>query len=129
MTKNTGKEGDYLPKKYPNQKEITVHKEPCDLENIYTKINKKAMFQAMKNYSGRKAPSFELWCYIASSQPGRVFVLSPEAIKTEIGMKEDAYRNAVNNLIDDGYLVLKNDETNTRFDFYEIPRKKKEGDE
>lgn len=44
-------------------------------------------------------------------------------------MKEDAYRNAVNNLIDDGYLVLKNDETNTRFDFYEVPRKKKEGDE
>ena len=87
------------------------------------------MFQAMKNYSGRKAPSFELWCYIASSQPGRVFVLSPEAIKTEIGMKEDAYRKAVNNLIDDGYLVLKNDETNTRFDFYEVPRKKKEGDE
>ena len=86
------------------------------------------MFQAMKNYSGRLAPSFELWCYIASSQPGRVFVLSPKAIEAEIGMKEDAYRKAVNNLIDDGYLVLKNDETNTRFDFYEVPRKKKEGE-
>lgn len=116
-----------MPMKYPNQKEITVHKEPCDQQNIYAKINKKAMYQAMKNYSGRKAPSFELWCYIASSQSGRVFVLSPTAIEAEIGMGVDAYRTAVKNLIDDGYLVLKNDETNTKYDFYEVPRKKKEG--
>ena len=50
------------------------------------------MFQAMKNYPGRKAPSFERWCYIASSQPGRVFALSPEAIEKEIGMRLESPR-------------------------------------
>lgn len=118
-----------MPQKYPNQKEITVHKEACDTQNIYAKINKKAMYNAMKLYSGRKAPTFELWCYIASSVPERVFVLSQKAVENDIGMKEDAYRNAVNNLIEDRFLVRPDENKKTIWEFYEVPRKSKEKDE
>ena len=115
-----------MPRKYPNQKEITVHKEPCDTTNIYAKINKQAMFRAMKTFSGRKAPAFELWCYIASSMPGRVFALSKEAVNEEIGMKEDAYDSAVSNLIEARYLFRPDENKKTIWDFYEIPRDKEE---
>lgn len=115
-----------MPVKYPNQKQITVHKEACDTQHIYARINKKAMFRAMKTFSGRKSPSFALWCYIASSASDRVFVLSQKAMEEEIGMKQDAYETAVQNLIDAGYLIRPNEDKKTIWDFYEIPQTKEE---
>lgn len=77
----------------------------------------------MKEFSGRSAPSFQLWCYFASNANGYTFALSSEAVCEAIGMKIDAYNTAVNNLIKNGYLVLK--DKNTIYDFYEVPQQNK----
>ena len=108
--------------KFANQRQITIHKEKCDKENIYAKINKEAMFLAMRTFPGQKAPAFELWCYLASQMDGYVFALSQAELEASIGMKEDAYTTAFGRLVDAGYLVLS--DKNTIYEFYELPQKK-----
>lgn len=108
--------------KYPNQKLISIHKEVCDETHFYMKTNKKAMYQAMKTFHGRKAPTFELWCYLSANAEDYTFALSQVAVEEAIGMKIDAYNTAVNNLIEEGYLVVR-EGSNTVYDFYEIPQK------
>ena len=80
-----------------------------------------AKYQAMKTFSGQKAPSFELWCYLSSNANNYTFALSQVAVEEAIGMKADAYKTAVKNLIEEGYLILR--EGNTIYDFYEMPHK------
>lgn len=113
-----------MPVKYPNQKTIRIkYKAPCDNKHIYAKINKDALFWAMKRYSGRKAPTFQLWLYLASNQEGYEFSLSQKAVEEDIGLKADAYHTAVKNLIDDEYLIQRDKEKKTIFDFYEVSEK------
>ena len=86
----------------PNQKTITVEKEKCDKENIYTMINLSALESAAADL---KAGAFKLWIYIAKNQNGFTFGLSNKAVAEYFGIKKDQYDNAVKELIEKGYLI------------------------
>ena len=48
----------------PNQKIITVHKEPCDKQHYYAAINLDALRDASADLT---AGAFRLWIYYASN--------------------------------------------------------------
>lgn len=107
----------------PNQKIITVQKEPCDnscKENYYAKINLLAMAAAAKKLSGYNANSFILWCYFSKNQDGFTFELSNKAALEQFGLKKDAYDKAVNTLTKEGYLIPQG---GNRYLFQERPSK------
>lgn len=63
--------------------------------------------------------SFKLWCYINKNQEHYDFELSQKAC-AEWGIKKDSYYNAVKDLINKGYLIRKNENSNI-YCFYEMP--------
>ena len=116
-----------MPKKFPNQKLITIHKEKCSQTDYYVRSNRDASFRACRDFSGRFANAFILWYYLSSIKDGSEWALSPEAVEEAVGLKIDAYNTAVEKLIEKRYLVLKSG--NTVYDFYEVPQEEqgKEG--
>lgn len=105
-----------MPAKYPNQKHITVFKEPCSSKNIYAMIN----IEAMKNAAQQLKPAaFKLWMYFAKNQQHYELDLSSKVVESEFGMKKDMYDNAVHELIDKGFLLLQ--QGKTIYHFYELP--------
>ena len=105
-----------MPAKYPNQKHITVFKEPCSSKNIYAMIN----IEAMKNAAQQLKPAaFKLWMYFAKNQQHYELDLSSKGVESEFGMKKDMYDNAVHELIDKGFLILQ--QGKTIYHFYELP--------
>lgn len=89
-------------KTVPNQKIVTVNKEPCSKCKHYAMINLEAMEGASRDL---RAGSFVLWCYFAKNQSGYQFALSNTAALESMGIKRDAYNNAVKELMEKGYLV------------------------
>ena len=93
-------------KTVPNQKVVRVSKEICNnekKENYYARINLAAMDAAAINLD---AGAFKLWVYFAKNQNGFEFALSSKAVQETFGMKIKQYNNAVNALIEGGYLVI-----------------------
>lgn len=86
---------------FPNQKIVTIKKEKCDKENLYAKINLQAMQKAMCDLKNKG--SIKLWFYFAKNQPYHTLELSWVECE-KWGLKKDAYHDAVNDLIDKGYL-------------------------
>jgi len=87
----------------PNQKKVTISKEPCDTVNIYAKINIEALRRAMCQL---KPSELKLWLYLSRNIDGRTFDLSQVDCES-YGLKKDAYHDAVNGLISKGYLLYK----------------------
>ena len=105
---------------YPNQKVITTHKASCDKENLYAKINIEAMNLAARNFHGREAGGFLLWCYFARHQDNYTFAFSPELAAEEFGLTDGVCTNAIKYLRKKGY--LKKVSGQTEFAFYEMPQ-------
>ena len=105
-------------KAVPNQKIITVNKEPCSKCKHYAMINLEAMEGASRNL---RAGSFVLWCYFAKNQSGYQFALSSAAALESMGIKRDAYNNAVKELMEKGYLV---NTCGNNYQFNEKPQEK-----
>lgn len=102
----------------PNQKAVTIHKEPCDnaaKEHYYAKINLEAMSQAAMNLD---AGAFKLWVYFAKNQPGYQFALSKVAVMEQFGIKKTQYDNAIKELKEKGYLTQ---DKGAYYSFYEMP--------
>lgn len=70
----------------PNQKTITVEKEKCDKQHLYTTINLLALETAGAEL---KAGAFKLWVYIAKNQNNFTFGLSNKAVAECFGIKKD----------------------------------------
>lgn len=70
----------------------------------------------MKNLNNS---SFKLWCYLNKNQEHYHFELSQKACE-EWGIKKDSYYSAVKDLINKGYLIRKNENSNI-YSFYEMP--------
>lgn len=87
----------------PNQKVVTVSKQKCDKQHLYATINLEAMEQAAQALD---AGAFKLWVYFAKNQNGYEFALSSSAVQATFGMKIKQYNNAVDQLIEKGYLVV-----------------------
>lgn len=86
----------------PNQKIITVHKEPCNKSALYCVINLDAMRSASKELT---AGAFRLWCFYASNQNGYTFATGNSIALETMGIKRDAYDRATRELMTCGYLV------------------------
>lgn len=91
-----------IKKTVPHQKIVEVSKEICNKENIYATINLEAMELAAQKLD---AGAFKLWCYFAKNQNGYEFALSSKAAQDTFGIKIKQYNNAVDELIEKGFLV------------------------
>ena len=104
----------------PNQKTVTVQKETCDKQHLYSMYNLEAQQYAMIDLKGE---TLKMWFYLGKNQKGYTFALSKvDAIKWGIGSKS-SYDRAVKELIEKGYLV---ETGKNQFDFYEMPPKVEE---
>lgn len=105
-----------MPNTSPNQKIISVQKEPANKTHLYTTFNLQALTSAMTDLKGE---TFKLWCYLNKNQNGYTFALSKvDALNSGIGSKS-SYDRAIQELIEKGYLV--NIRGNT-YIFYEYPK-------
>ena len=99
----------------PNQKIVTVEKEPCGKGNLYAAINLNAMEAAAQDLD---AGAFKLWIYFAKNQNGYEFALSSKDAKDTFGLGKSQYDTAVKKLVAAGYLT--NIQGN-QYTFSEIP--------
>lgn len=106
-----------------NQKTIAcLHKEPCDTNNLYAKINLNAMDKAAQDLS---AGGFKLWCYFAKNSPSyKNWELSSKDAGNSFGLKSSQYYSAVDELIKKHYLIesLSNNSNANSWEFYELPQ-------
>ena len=93
-------------KTVPNQKVVKVNKEVCNKQNLYAAINLEAMDAAAKDL---EAGAFKLWVYFAKNQDNYEFALSSKDVQDTFGIKIKQYNNAVDALIEKGYLVRQGD--------------------
>lgn len=91
-----------MGKTVPNQKTVKIEKEVCNKQNLYAAINLQAMESAAINLD---AGAFKLWCYFAKNQNNYEFALSSKDVAESFGIKIKQYNNAVNELMEKGYLV------------------------
>lgn len=103
----------------PNQRIITVSKEPTDKQHLYTVNNLAAVDEAAR-YLQSKA-GFKLYYYIAKNQNNRQFALSSKDFCYWGGVGIRAYNTAFAELVENGYLVPKED-SETIFMFYDKSR-------
>lgn len=103
----------------PNQRVITVNKEPTDKQHLYTVNNLAAVDEAAR-YLQSKA-GFKLYYYIAKNQNNRQFALSSKDFCYWGGVGIAAYNTAFAELVEEGYLVPKEDGKNV-FVFYDKSR-------
>lgn len=100
----------------PNQKVVTVQKEKCDKQHLYTMYNLDAMQEAMLNLDGF---AFKLWCYLGKNQDKHEFALSKvDALNWGMGSKS-SYDRAVKELIEKKYLV---ETSPNHYTFHEMPQ-------
>lgn len=84
------------------QKAVRVIKAESNADNPYSIINKAALLKALNELP---ANSFKLWMYLAANKDGYEFGLSRQVVMETCGIAKNTYLNAVNTLIEKGYLV------------------------
>lgn len=107
-------------KTVPHQKVIVM---PPSGERIRDKQHKYGMFsidEAQKVALELGSSAFVLYMYLQKNQDGYEFALSPADVKNW-GLGKTAYDNSVAKLIEYGYLVQKQDNSNIYY-FHECPR-------
>ena len=107
----------------PNQRMIKTHKEPTNdecKENYYAKINLNALRNAMANLTPK---TFELWIYLSKNVSVYECFLSKADFLSWANVKRTSYYNAFKELVDNGYLVEREESPN-HYDFYELPKEK-----
>ena len=109
--------------KVPNQREITVAKEPTDKKHLYTANNLAALDEAAKRLQSKGG--FKLYMYLAKNQDKYSFNLSSTDFMLWSGLGYTAYATAFSELADEGYLILK-EGTETIYTFYDKSQKPKE---
>lgn len=106
---------------YANQRRITIHREvpkgTKESKRSYVIAYNDNINNAMKNLS--KATSFKVYMYMLGNIDNYHFALSTQDIADVCGMSKDTAKSAVNDLIEKGYLVLREKHS---YDFYERPR-------
>lgn len=112
--------------KVPNQREITVAKEPTDKKHLYTANNLAALDEAAKRLQSKGG--FKLYMYLAKNQDKYNFNLSSTDFLLWSGLGYTAYTTAFSELAEEGYLIQK-EGTETVYTFYDKSQKpKKEND-
>ena len=105
-----------MPKKVetvPNQRTITVSKQPTDRQHKYTANNLDALDEAALRLQSKGG--FKLYMYLAKNQDKYYFALSSAAFCAWSGLGLRAYNTAFEELKTEGYLVSKEDNNNYIF--------------
>ena len=105
-----------------NQKTVSIYKEPCDKNNLYTAINLSALQEAVSTLSG---DGFKMWVYFAKNQNEWRMSLSSKHAEETFKLSKRRYDNAIKELIDNHYLVDVNIDPNdvaNLWAFYEKPQ-------
>ena len=114
----------------PNQRNITINKQPTNKQNLFTANNLDALDQAAGRLTS--AAGFKLYMYLAKNQDKYNFWLSSADFESWASVGQRAYTTAFNELVEQGYLILK-DGTKDIFIFNDLSqkadeRKKKKND-
>ena len=107
----------------PNQRVLTIHKEPTDKQHKYTLNNLEAMGEAAKRLQSKGG--FKLYMYLAKNQDKYNFALSSSDFCNWSGLGIAAYRTAFEELEKQGYLIIKGSSTNN-YIFYDKAQKEDE---
>lgn len=109
-------------KTVPNQRVITLHKEPADRAHPYTINNLVALDEAVGKL--KSLAGFKLWMYLAKcndkDKAGKrvSWTLSSSHFCEWAGVSTKAYNTAWAELVEEGYLVPIG-ESKTLYNFYE----------
>lgn len=108
---------------YPNQKVVSIkrnmpNKKQNKDNNPFLLVYCSSFKQASKNLKGQVA--FKLWLYLVSNAEGFTIAFSPKAVHEQMGVSQDAVRDAFKQLVQNRYLI-KDEEGKNRFTFYEHP--------
>lgn len=110
-----------MAESYPNQKMVQVHrdmpKQTKDNPRTFTAVYTDNIEAAATNL-GTKHTAFKMYLYLLSNKDNYKFALSPQDFANKYGVSLKAAKDAVNDLIAVGYLVLREKKT---YDFYETP--------
>lgn len=100
----------------PNQKRIITHRIACDGNIPYT-----VRCRDIEAYAARTLndAGFKMWLYMSANKDGYDYNLSAAAVEKEYGIKVKQYRNGIQNLIDNDFLVAIGDSND--FNFIEYP--------
>lgn len=110
-----------MPVSYPNQKMVYINRDmPKQTKEskrpyvvAYTDVIAKA-----STTLGTKHTAFRLFMYLLCNKDNYYFALSPQDFADEFGVSLKSAKDAVNDLIASGYLVLREKKV---YDFYEVP--------
>lgn len=100
----------------PNQKRIITHRIACDGNIPYTVRRRDIEAYAARTLNDA---GFKMWLYMSANKDGYDYNLSAAAVEKEYGIKVKQYRNGIQNLIDNDFLVAIGDSND--FDFIEYP--------
>lgn len=103
----------------PNQRVLTINKEPCNKENKYSVNNLSALDEAARRLNTKAG--FKLYIYLAKNQDKFSFALSSQDFCYWSGCGRTAYRSAFEELEKEGYLIKSLDQEN-RYTFYDKSR-------
>ena len=111
-----------MPYTVENQRRVLVHRDmPGKDEGNFLLIKKENLYAA---YRDLNATALCLYLYLAGNKDGFDLAFSPKAIRNEMGLPESTCRDQFKVLVNKGYLVRRNENSNV-YDFYEIPKEKK----
>ena len=111
-----------MPYTVENQRRVLVHRDmPGKDEGNFLLIKKENLYAA---YRDLNATALCLYLYLAGNKDGFDLAFSPKAIHNEMGLPESTCRDQFKVLVNKGYLVRRNENSNV-YDFYEIPKEKK----
>ena len=110
----------------PNQRVLTIHKEPTDKQHKYTCNSLEALGEAAKRLQSKGG--FKLYMYLAKNQGKYNFALSSSDFCNWSGLGIAAYRTAFEELEKQGYLIINGSSTNN-YIFYDKAQKEDEAAE
>lgn len=110
----------------PNQRVLTIHKEPTDKQHKYTCNSLEALGEAAKRLQSKGG--YKLYMYLAKNQDKYNFALSSSDFCNWSGLGIAAYRTAFEELEKQGYLIINGSSTNN-YIFYDKAQKEDEAAE
>lgn len=110
----------------PNQRVLTIHKEPTDKQHKFTANNLAALDEAARRLQSKGG--FKLYMYLAKNQDKYNFALSSSDFCNWSGLGIAAYRTAFEELEKQGYLII-NGSSKNNYIFYDKAQKEDEAAE
>lgn len=110
-------------KKLPNQRTITVKRTDDDKKAPFLFLSHSIISEA--SFRLQSAGGFKLYIYLLRAEPDKPFNFYSSHFMKWSGLGKTAYRTAFDELVEEGYLILK-EGTETVFTFYPKSQRQEE---